>query len=309
MNSTGIEHSIPFLGEGLSLASALIWAAAVILFKKTGEQVQPFELNLFKTVVSFVFLVLTALVIGLDPAPKGTGPMDWIMLMSAGFIGVAVSDTLFFISLNKLGAGLTAVLDCLYSPSVVILSFFFLGERIGPAGYIGAGLISVAILVGSAGGALPGTTRRDLFLGLAAGTLGILGMGIGIVMTKEILDRSPLFWTIVVRHSGGVLGLILLAPIFSGKKRSAFRVFIPAKIWKVMVPAALLGNYIAMMTWLGGMKYTYASVAAILNQLSSILIFLLAAIFLKEPLTPRRTAAVLIAVLGAMMTAARGYLW
>jgi drug/metabolite transporter (DMT)-like permease len=56
-----------------------------------------------------------------------------------------------------------------------------------------------------------------------------------------------------------------------------------------------------MTAWLGGFKYTLASVSAILNQLSTIFLFVLAAIFLKEPLTPRRTIAVAMAVIGALL--------
>jgi len=43
----------------------------------------------------------------------------------------------------------------------------------------------------------------------------------------------------------------------------------------------------------------------VLNQLSTIFIFVLAAVFLKEPLTPRRTVALVMAVSGAVLVTLR----
>jgi drug/metabolite transporter (DMT)-like permease len=48
------------------------------------------------------------------------------------------------------------------------------------------------------------------------------------------------------------------------------------------------------------MKYIDVSRAALLNQLSTIFIFVLAIVFLKEPVTPRRVGAILLALIGAL---------
>ncbi|MBN1593963.1 MAG: EamA family transporter, partial [Candidatus Coatesbacteria bacterium] len=51
--------------------------------------------------------------------------------------------------------------------------------------------------------------------------------------------------------------------------------------------------------WVAGMKYTQISTAAILNQLSLLFIFVFAYFFLKEPMTPRRIFALILAFVGA----------
>jgi len=53
--------------------------------------------------------------------------------------------------------------------------------------------------------------------------------------------------------------------------------------------------------WMGGMKYAKASVAAVLNQLNTIFIVIIAAIFLKERLTGWKIVAVVLAFLGAYL--------
>ncbi|RKZ05653.1 EamA family transporter, partial [bacterium] len=47
------------MGKLFALLSALTWAVAVILFKKSGERVPPFALNLFKAGVSVLLFIGT----------------------------------------------------------------------------------------------------------------------------------------------------------------------------------------------------------------------------------------------------------
>jgi drug/metabolite transporter (DMT)-like permease len=49
-----------------------------------------------------------------------------------------------------------------------------------------------------------------------------------------------------------------------------------------------------MVLWLAGYKFTLASIAAILNETASIFILLLAALWLKEPLTRRAITGVVL---------------
>jgi drug/metabolite transporter (DMT)-like permease len=59
----------------------------------------------------------------------------------------------------------------------------------------------------------------------------------------------------------------------------------------------LTGN----IAWMAGMKLTKASVAAPLNQLNTIFIFILAAIFLSEKVTKGKIIAVILATIGAIL--------
>jgi drug/metabolite transporter (DMT)-like permease len=69
----------------------------------------------------------------------------------------------------------------------------------------------------------------------------------------------------------------------------------------LLVPATVLSAYLSMVLWMGGMKYTQASIASALNQLNTIFIFILAAIFLKEKITPLKLICVALAFAGAML--------
>jgi drug/metabolite transporter (DMT)-like permease len=71
-----------------------------------------------------------------------------------------------------------------------------------------------------------------------------------------------------------------------------------------MVPGTIIGSFLSLIFWIAGMKYTQASIAAILNQTSSIHIIIMATIFLGESLTKRKVIAALLAILGIVMVVA-----
>ena len=56
-----------------------------------------------------------------------------------------------------------------------------------------------------------------------------------------------------------------------------------------------------MILWIAGFKYTYASIAAVLNQTSVIFAIILATVFLKESFSGRKYAAVVLAVMGVLL--------
>jgi drug/metabolite transporter (DMT)-like permease len=77
----------------------------------------------------------------------------------------------------------------------------------------------------------------------------------------------------------------------------------PSAAWKTALPGSIVGNYLAMLAWFAGVKYTLVSVSAILNQLTTIFTFVLAAIFLKEAVTPPKLVAIALAASGALLAA------
>jgi len=297
-----IEH-LPHLGETLALASAVVWAVAVILFRTSGKNVHPIGLNLFKNL--FALLLLAAVMPALHKPlfPDATLIQTGLLLLS-GFLGIAVSDTLFFMSLNILGASLAAIVDCFYSPFVIILSYFFLSERLSGWQLSGVLLIIIAILTvsGQNHGENGPISRKDLIRGIILGILAMLFVAIGIVLVKPMLAGVDIFWATGVRLVGGTLG-VLASLSLHPKRREILRPLLDLSNWRVMVPASFLGSFLSLLFWMGGMKFAFASVAAILNQMNTIFIFILAALFLGEKATRRKIVAVVLAFIGAFLAA------
>ncbi len=289
------------LGEILALASGLAWAVAVVLFRVSGRSIHPVGLNLGKNVLGLVLIVPTLLLLGEPLAPAVPASATGLLLLS-GVLGIAVSDTLFFNALNRLGASLTAIVDCFYSPFVIALSFLLLGERLTLVQLAGAALVVSAILTVSKEGKIEKLAPKDLAAGIAYGIAAMFFTALGIVMVKPVLDEVSIFWATLVRMAGGTAALALLLPALKTRRAVVAPLF-DRRNWKALVPAAFFGSYLSLILWTGGMKYAKASVAAVLSQLNTIFIVVIAAIFLRERLTGWKALAVVLAFVGAWLAA------
>jgi drug/metabolite transporter (DMT)-like permease len=287
------------LGEILALASAVAWAIAVVLFRISGRRVHPIGLNLAKNLLALVLILPTLAILGESLAPAV--PLRTLgLLLVSGVLGIAVSDTLFFYALNRLGASLTAIVDCFYSPFVIALSFVMLGERLAPIQLVGAALVVSAVLTLAKEGRLEKLPARDLVIGIVTGVLAMFFVAFGIVMVKPVLGSVSVFWATFVRIAGGAVALALLVP-FLRNRRAILSPLLDRRNWKALIPASFFGSYLSLILWMGGMKYAEASIASVLNQLNTIFIVVIAAIFLKEKLTGWKLLAVCLAFFGAYL--------
>lgn len=282
-----------------ALVTAMTWSIAVILFKRSGETVHPLALNLFKNLLGAVLILFTMIAIG-QPIVIDKPFSLYVIMVAAGALGIGISDTLFFMSLNRLGAGLSAIVDCMYSPSIIFFSIILLGESLNAQQVIGVLLIISAVLTATNPAATQGIERKQLILGVIFGVSAMVTMAISIVYIKPMLDTVSVLWAMEFRLLGGVLMLMVLFPLHPNGKK-AWASFKDVRGWKFMVPGAFFGTYLALILWLLGMKYTQASTASILNQTSNIFIFILAALILKEPLNLPRIIGILLGVSGVVL--------
>ena len=68
-----------------------------------------------------------------------------------------------------------------------------------------------------------------------------------------------------------------------------------------LLMGAFFGTYLSVILWLAGYKYTLAGRAAIYNQLSTVIISLMAVVFLKEKFTGRKKVGIILSFLGAVI--------
>jgi drug/metabolite transporter (DMT)-like permease len=287
------------IGQIAAISTAIFWAIAVILFKKSGESVHPVGLNMFKNVFAIILIAPTIYLLG----GSLTGNFTWsevILLLVSGALGIGIADTLFFKSLNLLGAGLSAIVDCLYSPSIIILAFFWLGERLAFIQIVGLLMILSAVLTVSRAEEKAPIPKKDLLWGIIWGVLAMFTMALGIVMIKTLLNRSPLLPLSEIRLLGGAIILVIVL-LFHPKRKSIIKPHLNRKSWIYLITGSFIGTYVSLVLWLAGMKYTQTSLAAALNQTSNIFIFVFAAIFLKEPITQRRLFAIIMGFTGAII--------
>jgi drug/metabolite transporter (DMT)-like permease len=298
------------LGESLAVLCALSWAVSVVLFKKaeTSADVSPQALNLFKNVLAVPLLLITMAVLG-EGFQWERSVEDWLGLAASGVIGIAIGDTLYFSALRQLGPGMLAIVETAFSPAVVVFSILLLDEVVGLPFLAGAALILSGVVI-AARDEMGGQKRSDESSmvsprGVSVGVVAAVVVAFGFVIAKPALSRSGLVEGTTVRLLFGVLAQLLW--ILPRRDRgTVLWILKPHAVWRSLLPGAFIGSYVAMLLWLGGLKHTDASVAALLNQLTVVFTITMGVIVLKEKLTRGRIIGAAAALCGAVVIVLAG---
>ena len=276
-------------GELCSILSALCWAIGLMFYRQLGATLPPLQLNFLKNL-----LVLGMLLPAIPLLHGFTLPhfSAWqaFAAVASGVLGIGIADTLYFRALNELGAGRMGVLGNFYSPFVIVLSFFFLGESLLPVQLVGFALVSLGVWIAAWPRAGSAPHPQHAVRGFLIAMLAIVLMAVSIILVKRVLEQQPLLWVTALRMVGAIAGMAAIAWLRGETAQLA-----PPTVdmpWRKLVFAAFIGQFLAMVLWLAGYKFTLASVAAILNETASIFILLLAAVWLKETLTRRAIVGV-----------------
>jgi len=289
---------LDILGKAFALTCALLWAIAIILFKRAGDSIRPLALNWYKT-------ALTALLLSpflASGALARFSRTDLLAVLGSGILGIAVSDTLFFVALDRLGASLAGIVDCFYAPFVMIAAWAILGQA-PRATQIGGVLCVIAALLVVAydhGRLQVVRDRRRLVTGFLAGAGAMAVMGVSITLMQPILAHESA-WVVVEVRALAALAALTLLMLLRRDRRELFASLVGQGAWRHALPGAFLGNVLAMTLWVAAFKYTSIHSAAILNQTSTIWVVALAAWQLKEPFTGSRLAGACLAFSGAAM--------
>ena len=286
-------------GEFFALSSALVWALAVILFRRSGETLPAFELNLFKNFLGLTLLVPTILLV------EGLGLPDYtstelMLVFVSGLIGIAVADTWYLKALNMMGASRTGIVSSLFSPFVIFLSAVFLGERLVPWQWLGFVFVMSGVLLVTWRSHRSAVDAADLKRGVMYGVGAVLMMAAGVVMVKDILETRSFLWTVELRVVGGLSGMLVYM-LVSSKWQSVKRNFSRPQPWGTVMFASFLGAYFALILWLLGYKLIDASVASVLNETNVAFIVFLAWLMLGEKINRRKLAGLGLTLCGVII--------
>ncbi len=286
-------------GEIFALSSALTWSLAVILFRRSGETLPAFELNLFKNCLGMVLMIPTILLLDGWVLPDYTAT-ELLLVFVSGLLGIALADTWYLKALNLMGASRTGIVSSLYSPFVILLSAIFLGERLVPWQWLGFILVMAGVLLVTWRRKQSVVDTADIKRGVIYGAAAVFFMAVGIVMVKEILETRSFLWTVELRLVGGISGMFVFV-LPSARWQKVKLNFKQPQPWLTITFASFLGAYLALILWLAGYKLIEASVASVLNETNVAFIVLLAWLMLGEQINRRKLIGVTLTLGGVII--------
>lgn len=281
------------------MASAVVWSITVILLRLSGLRLAPLPLTFFKSAVASLCFLATLLYLGIPLVPE-LQPEQYARLVVSALLGISIADTLFVAALNRLGASLQALADCIYAPSVAGVGFLMFGESLSVWEVLGGCLVLGGVVVGMGlrfdGEENPKRLVQGLLLAAAAHVI----MAVGILMVRDIFREHSVVLVCAYRFMAATFMLGLYG---WWKKEDLWAGFRATDLYPWTITLSVLGPYLATIFWTSGFKNTTPGRAAIYNQLSTVFVIILARIFLAERLTKRRLIGVLLAVMGSIIVA------
>ena len=281
---------------GVSLVSACSWALGAILWRKLGDRLSPYGMNLAKTAVGALFLGMALLAVGVEPV----GARSVAYLALSGILGIAVGDTFFFLALMELGPRRASLLGALNPVAIAVAAAALLGERPTPAAWAGIAAASFGVgwvlweRAGSGGG---GENRA---LGVRYGLLSVLCTAGGVLLAKVGVVAAPTVHAAWIRLLAGSAALALWGASRSELGRWVEPLRAGALLGRValVVAVVVFGGF-----WLSllALKHIDAAVAGTLNATGPLFILPMSALLMKERLSLRAVLGAGIAVGGVAL--------
>ncbi len=291
---------MPSTGDLCAIACGFFWSFAVILMRVSGFSIPAIPLTFFKSFVAILGFV-GVLLVSRQPLWWELDGMTYLRLVASAVLGISMADTMFVAALNRLGASLQALADCIYAPAMCLVGLLLFGETLGAGELLGGALVVSGVFVGLV------RTReiahsRHLYSGAALAAGAHITMAFGILMVRDVFREVSLVWVAGFRFTVATAVLAGAALLF-GRGSTLMMGFRKWRTWKLTLPMALLGPFLATLFWIAGFKYETAGRAAIYNQLSTVFIILLAWLVLREEMTRRKAVGIALALTGSVLVA------
>ena len=276
------------LGVGLALTSAASFGVMPVLAKVAYDDgAEPIGVLSVRFALAAVVLLVLARA-RREALPRGRAAGTLVALGAVGYVGMSLC---YFFALERISAGLTALLLYFYPALVVVLGAVFLRSRPRPAA-----LACVAFA----------TIGTVLTIGPVQGGQGLgvlLGLGSALVYASYILLSSRVhgvgpFATAATVMSAGAVVMGLLALLTQPQLPSA------PQAWLALAGVALVGGVLAVATFFAALRLLGPTDTAVVSTVEPVISIGVAAVVLGERLGPVQVAGGVV-VLAAVAVLAR----
>jgi drug/metabolite transporter (DMT)-like permease len=222
------------------------------------------------------------------------------MLALSGLLGIALGDTFFFEALNDLGPQPLLVLAVLGQVLTVISAVLFLHESPALGAWTGVSLVIIGVAV-VLRGKLTADEKATGLRGVGFGLLAVICMCASNLVAKAALrEGGDTIAATFIRMAAGTLGVLLLGLSTHRLKAwvSPFRDLRMVRWFLISVVVVTFGGF-----WLSMVAYKYipVSIASCLTSTEPVFALILAAVLRQERLSLPVVVGTLATVLGVAL--------
>lgn len=296
------------LGEIAGLATSLSWTLCGLGFALAARRVGALAVNQIRIVAAVVILAAVHAWYHGWPVPVDASERQVWLLAASGIAGLALGDLFYFHCISVLGPRLGMILMATAPLFCAGLAWPMLGESLDGQALVGIAvtMAGVAVVVADPRGE-PTWHARDAGASragaIAAGLLGGLGQGSGLVLAKlgmahlegeaEITELSAT----VVRMIAGMVGILLIAAA-SRRLGESVRALRDRRAMTATAVGVAFGPTLGVWLSLVAVRNTDAGVASALSALPPVLMIPLARVAYGARVTRLAVAGTVLALIG-----------
>lgn len=283
-----------FWGILSALLSACSWAFGTITFERIGKAVPFVGITFLKGVFSILLMIVLILFTG---GLYNIGWWEFSFLSLSGIIGIAIGDSLFFKSLQDLGAKVQVIFFLLGQVLTMVLSLLFLGEILTVEQYIGASILLGGVVVTTWG---TQTNHPNKSRGIILGLLSMSCFSISAIMVKAAIADVPVITATFYRMLFGTI-FTLGYGVASKNFKSWITPLRDKKLCGLFILNVVVITYGGFLLSMAAIKFISVSLASVLSATEPLFVLLLAFIINKDRATKRELIGAAITLIGLFL--------
>jgi len=295
------------IGELAALGAALCWTVSAVLYKEALLRAKPISANIVRCVCTSILLVAFLTIVGKIGVLTELPVHAVVLAVISGIIGLGLGDTMYMVSLKRLGVARAVPITCTYPLFSLLLMVFLQGETVTLHVVLGAVMIVFGIWLLSRKEKKTGTSepqKKFLVTGVAFALATAIVWAVSITMIDvavSVPETGSLDHALVVntlRVSAVAVFLIVTAPITDRK-------FSFLKMQRRTVFTLVSGGIVALaLGWFFltySLLYTSGSQAVPISSTTPLFATLSGIVFLHEHVTAKDVLGSIIIVVGIFL--------
>lgn len=294
------------IGEIAGLSAAMLWAFSSLLYAET--RLTAWGMNFSKILIAVVILFVQLLLVAAwnKTAAFTGGAAAWTWLGISGVIGLTIGDTLYFRSLQILGARRCLIVTTTAPVFAALLGWLWLGELLVWLSVLGIAITLVGVLwviMDGDGrdeepGHYPGSQRAGILFGIGASVCQAVG---GVTSKLAMESIEPLEAVFIRMLIAGVAAFVVI--VAKKQFRSTIKELLRWELMKGFLPAVLCGTWLGV--WFSLIAFDEAPAGIAQTLLATCPLFAIPMVRMKYGTRITRTAIAgsIVAVVGICMIA------